>query len=152
MKPDVHDNQLLYENREKYVGLFSGVFSAKQTYIAKSSGRFNQEIVGESHYQRQLKKLCGGYSKDGSRVEADALLVPEDKNRHDKNAVRIEVAGKIVGYLSRQDAKYFRRKVKKTEAAEKNVTCKALIVGGKKLGLFERSNFGVWLDLDMDDI
>ena len=65
-------------------------------------------IVGESHYQDNLWRLAD--ASTGSTVETEivAILVPEEHNAHDPNAVSVWVSGLKVGYLSRDDAPRYR--------------------------------------------
>jgi hypothetical protein len=67
-------------------------------------GRETLEVVGESNYQDDLWHLAGGFSVDRIRCEVTAVLVPEPENEHDSNAVMVLVEGRLVGYLSREDA------------------------------------------------
>lgn len=53
-----------------------------------------------------------------------AYLIPEDDNPHDPKAVRVEVDGHKVGYLSRTNARRFRKRCKGP------MDCPATIVGG----------------------
>jgi predicted Zn-ribbon and HTH transcriptional regulator len=62
------------------------------------------EVVGESHYQDDLWCLAGGFSVDRIRCAVAAVLVPEPDNPHDSNAVKVLIEGRLVGYLSREDA------------------------------------------------
>jgi hypothetical protein len=68
------------------------------------SGHDTLEVVGESHYQDDLWHLAGGFSVDRIRCAVTAVLVPEPRNPHDRNAVKVLVDGRLVGYLSREDA------------------------------------------------
>lgn len=66
---------------------------------------FVLDVVGESHYQVNLLKLCGKRKGDGEdRWFNDARLVAEPDNPVDANAVRVEIRGLHVGYLTREDA------------------------------------------------
>jgi len=65
-------------------------------------------VVGESNYQDVLWGLVG--SPRGTRVHHDihAILVPEDDNPYDGDAISIWISGLKVGYLSREDARRYR--------------------------------------------
>jgi hypothetical protein len=101
------------------------------------------DIVGESHYQDVLEKLAGGRTEEGVAVEYDARLVPERKNPYDPNAVRVDIKGQTVGYLSREDAKLYRK-----AAGTKENVAPTLIVGGWDRGKKDRGHFGVKLALE----
>ena len=115
-------------------------------------GTFDQEVVGESHYQRNLKRICGGYKNEGIRLRAVAVLVCEDGNEHDEQAVRVDIQGHTVGYLSREDARTYRKRIDKTGNEGITISCNAKVVGGRKTGVFSSTNFGVWLDLPIDEL
>jgi len=134
------------------MSLFSKLFGEKETVFVDGDGDFDLEVVGESRYVKHLKKICGGYSKSGHRKEVTAELHYEDKNSYDNKAIRVDINGKTVGYLDREDARFYRRKINKTGHEGIIVSCNAVIVGGKKLGLLKRTYFGVWLDLPLDKL
>jgi hypothetical protein len=68
-------------------------------------GAFGLEVVGESMCQDALKAICGGRIVDGHYKAVTATLVYEDSNPHDNLAVRVEIYGNKVGYLSRNHAR-----------------------------------------------
>ncbi len=41
------------------------------------AGTFEIEVVGESHYQAALERICGGRSEDGAEKHCRATLVLE---------------------------------------------------------------------------
>lgn len=95
---------------------------------------FDVEVVGESHYQRALRQIAGAGEV---RRYCAAELVPEDENPHDDKAVAVFIGGEQVGYLSRSDARAFRRRYRGVVGY-----CEAVIVGGGK----GKNSLGVWLD------
>jgi hypothetical protein len=103
------------------------------------------EVVGESKFQRELEAIAGGRTALGANHKCIAVLRPEPTNRHDKNAVQVEVGGYTVGYLPRAIAAGF------VEALHEEgfllAVCNATIVGGwlatKKQ---EQGHFGIVLD------
>jgi hypothetical protein len=63
-------------------------------------------VVGTSHYQDALLDLTGGRAGDEEiRVHKVALFVPEPDNPHDPSAIAIQIDGRLVGYLSRDENK-----------------------------------------------
>jgi hypothetical protein len=74
-------------------------------------------------------------------------LVLDDDNPYDSLAVRVEIRGCIVGHLSRENAREYRRQLKKAGHPALTASCKALIVGGWDRGGGDRGHFGVRLDL-----
>jgi hypothetical protein len=103
---------------------------------------FSIPVVGESNYQEALEGFCGGRSPDGSDRECEADLIPEDDNRYDANAVRVEIGGRTVGYLARPDAEDYRRLYR-----SRAMRCPAVIRGGWDRGPTDRGAFGVYVDL-----
>lgn len=111
---------------------------------------FPLAVVGESKYQRDLEAICGGRTEEGVNHLVSARLVLEDSNPYDRDAVRVDISGRPVGYLNRQDAKAYRRYLRKTRDGGKVVgVCNAQIRGGWKRGEDDQGNFGVWLDLPL---
>ncbi len=74
------------------------------------------DVVGESHYD--IGSLVD--SKDVRNFQVECLLLREDNNPFDKNAVSVHVKKgdvfKQVGYLSREEAKLFRKLLKRKQA------------------------------------
>jgi len=98
------------------------------------------DVVGESHYQRELEEISGGRTEDGVDLSVNAELVPQDDNPHDQNAVAVQVNGKIVGFLPREQAAAYR------SAGRGREKHGARIVGGWNRGKEDRGSFGVRLD------
>ncbi|MCZ7599752.1 MAG: HIRAN domain-containing protein [Gammaproteobacteria bacterium] len=76
-----------------------------------------------------------------------AHLVHEDDNPHDRYAVRVDIHGKTVGYLSRELALEFRKSIAELGHPGLTAKCNALIVGGWNRGDGDTGHFGVKLDL-----
>jgi hypothetical protein len=72
-------------------------------------GDEDQEVVGESYYQDHLWQLAGA-QPGAQRVREDiyAVLVGEDNNPYDPNAVAVWISGLKVGHLSRENAQRYR--------------------------------------------
>lgn len=63
------------------------------------------EVAGESHHQAEIRQLFGRRDLSyGAEFAGVAQLVPEPGNRFDRHAVRVEVEGKLVGYLPKEVA------------------------------------------------
>lgn len=114
-------------------------------------GDFACEVVGESNYQHHLEQIAGGRSDESARLSKQAILVLEDDNAHDKNAVCVFIDGLRVGYLSRDMAKSYRRRLKQQSLPIAHYRCDALIVGGWDRGGGDVGHFGVRLDLPIED-
>lgn len=138
------------------MGLFSWLFGSNETFskiilqgadVTNGPGAFEVDVVGESHYQAALESICGGRNESGHRLEVKASLVPENDNPHDSKAVRICIQDKTVGYLDRQAARAYRKKMAGIGLTDVTVKCDAVIVGGWDRGGGDRGYFGVKLDL-----
>lgn len=105
-------------------------------------------VVGESHYQDALERLCGGREEHGAHQECVALLVPEDMNPFDPEAIRLDIGGLTVGYLSRAAAKRYRPVAEQLRSEGKIGVAEAVIVGGWDRGDGDRGHFGVQLDMN----
>ena len=110
-------------------------------------GTFSVDIVGESHYQNALNRICGGKTADGHNLIVQAELIHEDHNPHDSQAIRIDIHGMTVGYFSKKLAQEYRKRI--TESGYPGVTavCNAMIVGGWKRDEHDEGHYGVKLDL-----
>lgn len=117
--------------------LFLAHLSEQENEQVQGRGNFNQAVVGESSYLGDLRSIAGGGEVF---YDCTAVLVLEDANQYDSNAVAIFIHDRKVGYLSRTDAKRYRGWRRGNGA---NVECPARIIGGGR----GRENLGVWLDI-----
>lgn len=113
-------------------------------------GKFALPVGGESHYQRELEAICGPRSEYGEYRILRAQLILDDDNRYDGDAVRVEIDGRPVGYLSREHAKQYRRSLASSGHPRINAFCQAKIRGGWDRGDADRGHYGVYLDVPMD--
>jgi hypothetical protein len=110
-------------------------------------GHYDFEVVGESNYQRALKALRDTVPDPNEDAIATAILVPEDNNPHDNKAVRVTVQGYTIGYLSRDDARSYRRRLAAKKLGMVPASCEVLITGGHLLEDGSRAFFGAQLDM-----
>ena len=102
-------------------------------------------VVGVSHYQDALTEIAGRPGPEGVRHPVAAVLEPEPANPHDPNAIRVLVAGRPAGYLSRDDALRYGSAVRLLRDHDHVLVCDALIVGrGPGAGT---QNLGLFLEL-----
>ena len=114
------------------------------------------EVVGESFHQDNLWYLVGDRRSPEQRVEMDicAVMVAEDDNPYDANAVAIWIAGLKVGHLSRDNARRYRPGLLALQEAQgMPIALQGVIVGGGlradgpgRLGVFLRhdpADFGL---------
>ena len=113
----------------------------------QGDGDFDFEIVGVSRYQEALEHIAGGRTEEGVQHECTAMLVPEPSNPHAPGAVRVDIAGRPVGYLARKHAAGYRRRLSHLGLSGCMAECGAMIVGGWSRGRHRSGHFGVKLDL-----
>jgi hypothetical protein len=104
------------------------------------------DVVGESNYQKNLERIVGERNPKGVRLKTKAVVWFEDDNDYDKKAVCVDIDGKTIGYLSREDARSFRKYIKTAGIGGDEWLVDALIRGGgNRAG--EWLSYGVKLDL-----
>jgi hypothetical protein len=119
--------------------------SAKSVPHLNGSGDYDLEIVGESHYQDALARIAGGRSGEPIQCPAEIYLQPD--NPYDPNAVRVEIGGQVVGFLSREMAVEMRKSLRAAGIGEngQRASVEAVVLGGGD------KFYGVWLDVDFED-
>lgn len=107
-----------------------------------------QQIVGEARRQDVLEALAGGRDDRGCLVRhVTAELVLEPENQYDSDAVRVDVGGRAVGYIPRDEAPDFHPVIAALWAAGAPATCRATLTGGWARP-DDRGNIGLCLDID----
>jgi hypothetical protein len=105
------------------------------------------EVVGESYYQDNLWQLAGAQpGKERVREDIYAVLVAEDDNPYDSDAVAVWINGLKIGHLSCENAQRYRPGLlAQQQALGKPVALAGVITGGGirsdgpgKLGVFLR--------------
>jgi hypothetical protein len=120
---------------------------------ALMEGREDLHVMGESHRQENLWRVLGGRHRPEVRVRMDvyAMLLAEDGNPHDTNAVSVWIDGLMVGYLPRDQALRLRPGLLALQERErKPIVLKGVIVGG---GMRDDGpgRLGVFLRYDPED-
>lgn len=113
---------------------------------AGTDGLVEVRIVGESSYQDALRLIAETHASLSTNRLLTAKLVAEPDNRQDPHAVRVEVAGRTVGYLPRSVAKLYRPAVRshfKLTGPVPPVTVPAVSRGSER-------NYGLFLYLAPD--
>ena len=136
-RPESEENQVCIERNQALRGAFHW----------PSEGDFDFEIVGEAHTQDVLAKLAGNHGEDGADARLIADLVPDDTNKFDSKAVAVYANGLLLGYLSKDDARSFRRRLATKGLSGKVTTCDACIIGGWTKSSGEKLLYGVRLDI-----
>lgn len=104
---------------------------------------YRTKVVGESHYEDNLRGLCGPATDDMRQFSKVASLTLETDNPYDHNAVRVDIDGLTVGHLSRSDASWFRRITAAPGGCR--FSCDAVIVAMRGSAA---ADYGVRLDID----
>jgi hypothetical protein len=92
-----------------------------------------QRVAGESFNQPALQQICAGrqvpYAPDWDNALAvTARLVAEPDNPYDKNAVRVDVFGRQVGHLFKEDAPILHSQLVRLNKAGWHAECAGRIV------------------------
>lgn len=104
-------------------------------------GAFAVDVVGESHRQNALEAAAAAGAAD------EAVLMLEDDNPYDDQAVQVLLGGRLCGYLSRADARRYRAALAAAGAPRAQVRCRAKLTGGFATGGGGRAHYGLKLDL-----
>jgi hypothetical protein len=138
------------------MGLFTNLFSSKvpqkpsgkqEVLILAGGLKFDLEVTGEERYQAALEAIGGPRVARGVNRFEIARLLLDDKNPYDKNAVRVEIRGKQVGYLSPEAATRYRQQLIARGRPNANGQCQAVIRGGWISSDGRTGAYEVWLDL-----
>jgi hypothetical protein len=113
----------------------------------RGPGDFQARVVGTAKHQAAIEALTGARGKRAVQVFVQAMLVFDNDDPHDRNAVQVFVGGRLVGYLRREDAKSYRQQILKAGRGEMVGCCSAKIVGGQDGGPDDPDYFGVRVDL-----
>src|SRR6476469_1279034 len=133
------------------MSLFASFFSSKvadqpsgkkELVYLMGMAKFDIEIMGTEHYQAVLRTICGPGKPQGAKCYETASLKLEDKN-----AVRVEIEGKRIGYLSPETASLFRQELTARGMPRGVGQCAALIRGGWISSDGRKGPYEVWLDL-----
>lgn len=102
------------------------------------------EVVGETYRQDALAEVSSLTDGVVRRRDVVAVLVPEPTNRFDRNAVRVEVFGRLVGYIPREDAAEMSPVLLALQKSGLLIASEAEIVGGVGRSR-DRLSFGIVL-------
>lgn len=119
---------------------------SRPLHLARGRG-YTFDVVGEANYQDALDHICGGKCDDGYNLETTAQLCFQEDNPHDSNAVAVLMERKVVGYIPRDKAAWFRSEILKVNPEERPVICDAKVVGGWYRGRGDEGHYGVKLSL-----
>ena len=120
--------------------------------IALLDGSETLEVVGESFHQPDLWRLAGA-RPGGDRVLKDicAVLVAEDDNPYDADAVAVWIDGLQVGHLSRENAQLYRPGLLAQQEAQGMPIALAGVIAGGGIRSDGPGMLGVFLHHDPED-
>jgi hypothetical protein len=143
--------------RAVFTDLFSSILPGyvsqkKDVVYLQGAGNYEMDIAGEEGYQAELEELCGPRQPDGVRQLEVARLVLDPKRGYsaNKNAIRVEIRGKQVGYLSVQATIHYRRYLAAKDLPNTRGQCPAVIWGGWVTP--DGSTGPYYVSLDMPDL
>ncbi len=120
--------------------------------VALLEGSESLEVVGESHYQDNLWCLAGARpGEDHVRVDICAVLVAEDDNTYDRDAVAIWIDGLKTGYLSRENARRYRPGLLAQQRTQGMPIALAGVITGGGMRSDGPGMLGVFLNHDPED-
>lgn len=116
----------------------------------ETRGEFEFKVVGESFHQSALSALASPYDEISLKEAVfKATLFPDDNNKYDKLAVRVDINGLTVGHLSKDDARSFRRRLSNKKMPKAITSCDSKITGGFLMKNGQRAHYGVMLDIKL---
>jgi hypothetical protein len=133
------------------MSIFSSLFSSKaseqpsgkkELVYLMGTATFKVEILGEEHYQTVLEAIGGPRKPQGVKCFETATLILEAKN-----AVRVEIRQKRVGYLGPETASLVRQRLIARGFPKGVGQCAAVIRGGWISSDGRKGPYKVWLDL-----
>ena len=137
------------------MGLFTGIFSSKgldkksdehEIFFLTGDQQYGVQVIVGERSQASLEALCGPRQAGGvKRVDTAWLLLEEENSRY-KNAVRVEIRGRQVGYLNSEAASRYRRLLAERNTPAASGQCQAMITGGGVSSDGRKGLYEVWLD------
>jgi hypothetical protein len=137
------------------MGLFTNFFSSKvqekksekvEVFALIGGLKFQLRITGDEYHQNALEAICGPHRRGGVNRLETAWLILGDQNNTSKNAVRVEIHGRTVGYLNPQAAISYRQKLFERNTPTAVGRCQAVIKGGWISSDGRKGLYEVWLD------
>lgn len=113
--------------------------------IQHGPGTFEINVVGTKRHQAVLAAIAGRTTDRGALV-CEAVLLIDDQNQNDRNAVTVQIDGYIVGSLSWPHALRFRDALNEHRGVYA-ARCDSVILSPAADGEFDERWFRVALDL-----
>ncbi|TQK10206.1 hypothetical protein [Herbaspirillum sp. SJZ107] len=110
------------------------------------TGKYAVEVVPESDCSGGLDRICRSRIDGGIDMMLQARLILESDDRFERQAIRVSIRGRTVGYLPRANARDFRRAATYVGLGRTLIfECAAVIRGSA-------DHYSVWLDLPNDGV
>lgn len=124
--------------------------TAEGNYAWPERGQFAVTVKGEL-YQEAIRQLIQenavNADSDPNAQIFQAHLMPDNDNSCDSGAVRVDINSRTVGYLSREDARNFHRRLDEKQLSNRITICNAIITGGNEVD-GKTFNYDVKLDIE----
>ena len=125
--------------------------TTEKIYVWPKLGRFIVSVSAQS-FQSAIRQLAQeNIDRDDDPVLKTCILkaqlIPDNDNPFDSNAVRIDIDNRSVGYLNRDQALNFRRRLEELRLSNQVTSCNAIIVKTETVN--EKKNvYDVKLDIE----
>lgn len=117
------------------------------------TGEYAVEVVGNADYLDGLEAICGRRTEGGVNMMLRAHLTLLNDDRFEKQAIRVSIRGRTVGFLPQANARDFRRAAMYVGLGRTLVfECAAIIRGGHGARHSANGTYSVWLDLPNDGV
>lgn len=93
-------------------------------------GQYACSVVGESYARDALAEIAQNPPGKSALVFCSASLIPEPNNPYDSNAIGVEICGRVVGHLSRDDARAYSERLHDLKMSSLRATAQAVVSGG----------------------
>jgi hypothetical protein len=120
--------------------------TAKLFFVSDNS--FSVHAHGSGNYQDRLQTIIRTGNETDSKHRYEASLFLDNKNPFDCLAVKIDINGSTIGYLSRLDARAYRQELSRLELGAADHGCAAIIIGDRGHGR-RHGVYSVRLDLSI---
>jgi hypothetical protein len=110
------------------------------------TGQYAVEVVAKSDCVGGLDEVCRSKTEGGVDMMLRARLILESDDRFERQAIRVSIKGRTVGYLPRANARDFRRAAMYVGLGRTLIFECAAIVRGSA------DHYSVWLDLPNDGV
>lgn len=155
---------ILYTNRHKIAAQDTTVrakpmTAPKEYFVWPKLNQFPVTISAVPYQQeiQQLAKENPFYSEEDADATNkrffQALLVPVNDNPYDDNVIRVDIGDHTVGYLSYDQARSFRQKLKDNQLSNQTTTCTAALIenDATKPEIGKTIRYGIKLDIELPE-